>query len=163
MADPRTDAIDARQKFVEAWNKTMIDIWAERIYKLKIVQTAHLYHSPDLGSTNPLRVPIKADGRFCDLTLTQSFAEYGLWVDLGVGREFRHGDYEHNKEYIEEHGRKRERRPWFSIRYYSSVMKLRDFMAESLGDEFKAMFCAALDSDNARYSTEHYRRKGYTR
>lgn len=156
MADPRTDAIDARRKFVEAWNKTMIDIWNERIYKLKVIDTGALWRSP-------LQLPVRADGRFYDITLSQNFLEYGLWQDLGVGRELRHGDYEHNKEYIEEHGRKRERRPWFSIRYYSSVMKLRDFMSESLGDEFKAMFCAALDSDNARYSTEHYRRKGYTR
>ena len=141
----------------------MIDIWAERIYKLKIIQTAHLYRSPSLGSKNPLRAPIQADGRFLDLDLTQSFAEYGLWIDLGVGRELRHGDYEHNKEYIEEHGRKRTPRRWFSVKYYSSVMRLRDFMAESLGDEFKSMFCAALDSDNARYNTDYYKSKGYTR
>lgn len=156
MADPRTAAVDARQKFVEAWNKTMIDIWNERIYKLKVIATGALWRSP-------LQLPVRADGHFYDITLSQNFLEYGLWQDLGVGRKLRHGDYEHNKGYIEEHGRKRERRPWFSIRYYSSVMNLRDFMAESLGDEFKSMFCAALDSDNARYSTEHYRRMGYTR
>lgn len=156
MADLRTAAVDARQKFVEAWNKTMIDIWNERIYKLKVIDTGALWRSP-------LQLPVRADGRFYDITLSQNFLEYGLWQDLGVGRELRHGDYEHNKEYIEEHGRKRERRPWFSIRYYSSVMNLRDFMAESLGDEFRSMFCAALDSDNARYSTEHYRRMGFTR
>lgn len=156
MADPRTAAVDARQKFVEAWNKTMIDIWNERICKLKVIDTGALWRSP-------LQLPVRADGRFYDITLSQNFLEYGLWQDLGVGRELRHGDYEHNKEYIEEHGRKRERRPWFSIRYYSSVMNLRDFMAESLGEEFRSMFCAALDSDNARYSTEHYRRMGYTR
>ncbi|MDE5988967.1 MAG: hypothetical protein K2H17_06180 [Duncaniella sp.] len=156
MADPRIDAIDARQKFIEAWNKTMIDIWAERIYKLKVFDTGALWRSP-------LELPVKADGRFYDITLSQNFLEYGLWQDLGVGRELRHGDYEHNKEYIEEHGRKRERRPWFSLKYYSSVMNLRDFMAESLGDEFKSMFCAALDSDNLRYSSGHYKRMGYTR
>lgn len=148
--------IDERKKFVEAWNKTMIDIWNERIYKLKVIDTGALWRSP-------LQLPVRADGRFYDITLSQNFLEYGLWQDLGVGRELRHGDYEHNKEYIEEHGRKRERRPWFSTRYYSSVMNLRDFMAESLGEEFRSMFCAALDSDNARYSTEHYRRMGYTR
>lgn len=157
------DPIAEREKFVEAWNKTMIDIWAEQIYRLGVVDTRKLYYSLELGSDSPLRLPVRADGRFYDISLTQSFFEYGLWQDLGVGRELRHGDYEHNKEYIEEHGRKRERRPWFSIRYYSSVMNLRDFMAESLGEEFRSMFCAALDSDNARYSTEHYRRMGYTR
>lgn len=156
MADPRTDAIDTRRKFVEAWNKTMIDIWSERIYKLKVIATGSLWRSP-------LQLPVRADGRFYDITLSQNFLEYGLWQDLGVGRELRHGDYEHNKEYIENHGRKREPRRWYSIKYYSSVMRLRDFMAESLGNEFKSIFCAALDSDNAKYNTDFYRRKGYTR
>lgn len=156
MADPETDAIDTRRKFVEAWNKTMIDIWQEQIVKLGVIDTKALWRST-------VALPVKPDGRFYDITLSQKFLEYGLWQDLGVGRELRHGDYEHNREHIEKHGRVRERRRWFSVKYYSSVMNLRDFMAESLGDEFKSMFCAALDSDNAKYNTEHYKRKGYTR
>lgn len=151
MADLGTDAVDARQKFVEAWNKTMVDIWAEQIYKLGVMDTGALWRSP-------LQLPVRADGRFYDITLSQNFLEYGLWQDLGVGREVPHGntgDIGHEKV--------RERRRWFSVKYYSSVMNLRDFMAESLGDEFKSMFCAALDSDNARYNTDFYRRKGYSR
>ena len=64
MADSRSDAVDARQKFVEAWNKTMIDIWAERIYKLKVMDTGALWRSP-------LELPVRADGRFYDITLSQ--------------------------------------------------------------------------------------------
>ena len=156
MADTDTDAINARRKFVEAWNKTMIDIWAERIAKLDVIDTGALWRSPKVLS-------VKADGRFYDITLSHTFLEYGLWQDLGVGREIRHGDYGYNKEYIENHGRKREPRRWLSPKYYSSVMNLRDFMAESLGDEFKSMFCNALDADNARFNTAFYRRKGYKR
>lgn len=151
MADTRNDSVNTRQKFVEAWNKTLIDIWSERIYKLNVVDTGSLWRSP-------LTLPIRADGRFYDITLSQSFLEYGLWQDLGVGREVPHGnngDIGKNKV--------RERRRWFSIKYYSSVMNLRDFLAESLGDEFKSMFCAALDSDKAKNNTEFYRRKGYAR
>lgn len=151
MDDPRTDSVEARRKFVEAWNKTMIDIWAERIYKLKVIDTGSLWRSP-------LELPVKADGRFYDITLSQNFLEYGLWQDLGVGREVPHGNSgDIGRDKV------RERRRWFSVKYYSSVMNLRDFMAESLGDEFKSMFCAALDSDNARYSTDFYKRMGYTR
>lgn len=151
MAQSGNDAIEARRKFVESWNKTMIDIWLEQISKLGVIDTGALLRSP-------LSLPVKADGRFYDITLSQNFLEYGLWQDLGVGREVHHGnpgDIGRDKV--------RERRRWFSIKYYSSVMKLRDFMAESLGDEFKAMLCEALDSDNARYNTNFYKRKGYTR
>lgn len=127
----------------------MIDIWQERINALHVVDTGALWRSP-------LQLPVHSDGRFYDITLSQSFLEYGLWQDLGVGREVPHGnpgDIGRDKV--------RERRRWFSVKYYSSVMNLRDFMAESLGSEFKSMFCAALDSDNAKRGTDFYRRKGY--
>lgn len=142
-------ATEARKKYVEAWNKTMIDIWQERIHKLRVMDTGALWRSVT-------QLPVRADGRFYDITLSQNFLEYGLWQDLGVGREVPHGnpgDIGRDK--------KRERRRWFSVKYYSSVLALRDFMAESLGDEFKSMFCAALDSDVAKKYTNFYRKKGY--
>lgn len=152
----RKDDVDIRQRFVEGWNNTMIDIWTERIRLLDVVDTGALLRSP-------VKLPVQHDGRFLDLTLSQTFLEYGLWQDLGVGRELHHGEHERNKEYIENHVLTRDRRRWFSVKYYSSVMKLRDFMAYSIGAEFKSMFCAALDADEARYSSAFYRRKGYTR
>lgn len=146
MAD--RDPIAEREKFIEGWNKTMVEIWVERIKLLGIVDTGSLLASP-------MELPVQADGRFYDITLSQTFLEYGLWQDLGTGREVpigNPGDIGREK--------KRERRRWFSIKYYSSIMKLRDFMAESLGNEFKAMFCNALDADRLRHSSQYYRRKG---
>lgn len=146
MAD--RDPIAEREKFIEGWNKTMVEIWAERIKLLGIVDTGSLLASP-------MELPVQADGRFYDITLSQTFLEYGLWQDLGTGREVpigNPGDIGREK--------KRERRRWFSTKYYSSIMKLRDFMAESLGNEFKAMFCNALDADRLRHSSQYYRRKG---
>ena len=146
MADNNA-AVDARQKFVEAWNKTMIDIWQERIHKLKVINTGALWRSP-------LTLPITADGRFLDVTLSENFLEYGLWQDLGTGREVpigNPGDIGHDKV--------RERRRWFSTAYYRSVMNLRDFMAESLGEEFLGMF-TNLDADDYRRNSNYYRRKG---
>lgn len=149
-----TDTIDQRRKFVNAWNSTMVDIWRERIKLLSppVYDTGSLY-----SSIKFLRID-DADERWTRFTLSQTFLEYGLWQDLGVGREVPHGnpgDIGHDKV--------RERRRWFSVKYFSSTLRMRDFMAESLGDEFKAMFCSALDVENARYDTEFYRRKGYTR
>ena len=125
----------------------MLDIWQERIFKLKVMDSGSLWRSP-------LELPVRADGRFYDITLSQTFLEYGLWQDLGVGREVpigNGGDIGRDK--------KRVRRRWFSTKYYASVMALRDFMAESLGQEFIGMF-ANLDADDMRRNTDYYRRKG---
>lgn len=142
------DPIAEREKFVEGWNNTMVDIWIERIRLLDVVDTGALLASP-------LQLPVRADGRFYDITLSQTFLEYGLWQDLGTGREVpigNPGDIGRDKV--------RERRRWFSTKYYSSIMKLRDFMGRSLGDEFKSMFCDTLDADRARHNSNYYRRKG---
>ena len=135
------DPIAEREKFVEGWNNTMVDIWIERIRLLDVVDTGALLSSP-------LQLPVRADGRFYDIALSQTFLEYGLWQDLGTGREVpigNPGDIGHDKV--------RERRRW-------SIMKLRDFMGRSLGDEFKSMFCDTLDADRARHNSNYYRRKG---
>lgn len=150
MAQLTQEQIDSRKKYVEAWNKTMVAIWIERIEMLNVIDTGALWRSP-------LYMEVQADGRFYDITLSQTFLEYGLWQDLGVGREVPHGnpgDIGRDK--------KRERRRWFSTKYYSSVLKLRDFMAMSLGNEFKAMLCDALDADRLRHNTAYYRKKGYS-
>lgn len=173
MAD--RNPIAEREKFVVGWNKTMVDIWVERIRLLNVINTGAL-----LAST--IYLPVKADGRFYSFELTHNFLEYGLWQDLGTGREIPIGNPGDVKcldmEYREEHGlnipRKRgkkwgggmtsghprEPRRWYSTKYYSSYMRLRDFIAESLGDEFKAMFCNELDADRVKRSTDYYRRKG---
>lgn len=147
MADDVKD-IATRQKFVEAWNNTMIDIWQERICKLGVVDTGALWRSV-------LKLPVRADGRFYDITLSQTFLEYGLWQDLGTGKEVpigNSGDLGHAKA--------RERRRWFSTKYYSSVLRLRDFLADSVGDEFKSVFTNAFSSDLLRKSTKYYSSKG---
>ena len=142
-----TDPIEARKKFVEAWNKTMIDIWQEKIYKYHIIDTGNLYASPKALS-------IKADGRFYDITLSQAFLEYGIWQDLGTGREVPIGNGgDIGREKV------RQRRPWFSPKYYTSVMNLRDFYAESLGYEFVGLF-ANLDSDDLRRQSGYYKKHG---
>ncbi len=143
------DPVEDRRKFVEAWNKTMIDIWVDRIKKLDVVDTGALMRSP-------ISLPVQADGRFFDLTLSQSFLEYGIWQDLGTGRNTAIGNT-HKKD-MDGWSNKREARRWFSTKYYASVMKLRDFMALSLGREFVGLF-ANLDADKLRKNSNYYRSK----
>ena len=120
-------AQDARQKYILAFNATMLEIWKERITLLEVIDTGLLLRSP-------LALPVKADGRFFEVTLSQAFLEYGLWQDYGVGRETPRG----NSGDI---GRRkvRQRRPWFSKKYYASVLNLRDFLGENIGQEFQGI------------------------
>ncbi len=69
MAD-RTDtqAVEERRRWVEGWNATMVDIWHERISKLRVIDTGELYHSP-----TALSIKTDADGRFLEFSLSHSF------------------------------------------------------------------------------------------
>lgn len=132
-------AQEQRQKYIEAFNATMIQIWQERITLLDVIDTAALLHSP-------LALPVRADGRFFEVSLSQEFIEYGLWQDYGVGRETPRG----NSGNI---GRKkvRKRRPWFSKKYYASVMNLRDFLADNIGHEFQGIIADTFARTNKIY------------
>jgi hypothetical protein len=127
-------AQEAREKFVLAFNRTMIDIWKERITMLDVRDTDALLNSPISLST-------RHDGRFFEVQLSQEFLEYGLWQDYGVGRETPRG----NSGDI---GRKkvRQRRPWFSKKYFASVMNIKEFYADNLGHEFQAIIADAFAS-----------------
>lgn len=148
---PENNAIESRQKFVDAFNRTMIQIWQEQITKLGVIDTHRLLHSV-------VALPVKADGRFYEISLSQAFLEYGLWQDYGTGKEIPRG----NDGDI---GRDRKRKPrrWFSPKYYASIMNLRDFLAESIGEEFVGVVSNALD-DRLRQSikeSENHKRQSH--
>lgn len=132
-------AQDARQKYILSFNATMLEIWKERITLLEVIDTGLLLRSP-------LALPVKADGRFFEVTLSQMFLEYGLWQDYGVGRETPRG----NSGDI---GRRkvRQRRPWFSKKYYASVLNLRDFLGENIGQEFQGVIADTFARTNKIY------------
>lgn len=132
-------AQDARQKYILAFNATMLEIWKERITLLEVIDTGLLLRSP-------LSLSVKADGRFFEVTLSQAFLEYGLWQDYGVGRETPRG----NSGDI---GRRkvRQRRPWFSKKYCASVLNLRDFLGENIGQEFQGVIADTFARTNKIY------------
>ena len=143
----------------------MLEIWKERITLLEVIDTGLLLRSP-------LSLPVKADGRFFEVTLSQAFLEYGLWQDYGVGREFpRKGSaspvgleqlpaagngnasiasVETPRGNSGDIGRRkvRQRRPWFSKKYYASVLNLRDFLGENIGQEFQGIIADTFPRTN---------------
>lgn len=135
--------IRERTQYLEAFDDTMVAIWLEKIQKLGIVDTGALRSS--VRALPPIIVSERM--RFM---LTQEFLEYGLYVDAGTGREV----YRGNPGDI---GRPkvRERKEWFSKKYYASVMNLKEFMAESAGEEFFAVCSAIFDGDAMRSRTSN--------
>lgn len=133
-------AIEERQKYVMAFNDTMIKIWKEQITLLDVIDTGRLLNSP-------VSVRTQADGKFSEVQLSQAFLEYGIWQDYGTGKEIARG----NGGDIGR-TRKRKKRPWFSYKYYASVMNIKDFMADSLGRQFQGIIADALDSSKFRYN-----------
>ena len=117
-------ALEQRQKFVNGFNDTMLKIWQEQITLLGVIDTGALLASPKA-------LPLRADGRFMEVGLSQSFLEYGLWQNYGTGRETPRGNSGDLGR-----AKKRQRRRWFSRKYYASVMNIKEFYEENIGREF---------------------------
>lgn len=138
--DQELAAFKEREKFVSAFNETMLKIWKEQMTLLDVIDTGALLASPKA-------LPLRADGQFIELGLSQSFLEYGLWQNFGTGKETPRG----NKGDM---GRKkvRQKKPWFSRKYYASVMNLRDFLADNMAKEFVGVVAQSLDDKYLRYN-----------
>ena len=131
---------EEREKFVFAFNRTMITIWCEQITLLNVIDTGRLLRSLKA-------LPVRADGRFIEIGLSQSFLEYGLWQNFGTGKEISRGNSgDLGRE------RKRQKKPWFSRKYYASVMNLRDFLADNIAHEFVGIVARSLDDKYVRYN-----------
>ncbi len=131
---------EEREKFVFAFNRTMITIWCEQITLLNVIDTGRLLRSLKA-------LPVRADGRFIEIGLSQSFLEYGLWQNFGTGKEIPRGNSgDLGRE------RKRQKKPWFSRKYYASVMNLRDFLAYNIAHEFVGIVARSLDDKYVRYN-----------
>lgn len=130
--------LEARQKYVTAFNATMVKIWREQIALLGVIDTGALYRST-------VGISMTADGKFIDITLEQAFNTYGLFVDYGTGRNtprVNSGDIGRANP--------RKRKRWFSRKYYASVMNIQEFYADSLGLEFCRAISNALNPDIMR-------------
>lgn len=131
-------SIEARRKYVRAFNATMVKIWREQIALLGVIDTGALYRST-------LAVGMNADGKFIDITLSQAFNTYGLFVDYGTGRNTPRGN---SGDIGRANPRKRKR--WFSRKYYASVMNIQEFFADNVGQEFCRAVSNALNPDIMR-------------
>ena len=58
--------LEARRKYVTAFNATMIKIWREQIALLGVIDTGALYRST-------VGISMTADGKFINISLEQAF------------------------------------------------------------------------------------------
>lgn len=121
--------MEQREKYIRAWNDTMVRIWRERITLLGVFRTGQLYSSVQ-------NTPVRADGRFYNVSFSFSFMEYGVFQDRGTNRRYRRGNSGDTGH--AEYAAKRPRR-WFSRPWYSSTENLKDFLADDAGQQFVAM------------------------
>lgn len=137
--DPKDrDAIEERRKYVRAFNDTMVTIWRERILALGVMRTGSLY-----SSVVGLKALPDADALSAEFSL--KFLTYGIFQNFGTGKEVPRG----NPGDI---GRPKVRkaRRWFDKKYYSSVMNIRDFWADSLSLEYIGIVTDALSDRKLR-------------
>lgn len=137
-ANREQQAQDEREKYVMAFNDTMLKIWQEQITLLGVIDTHSLLRSPTA-------LPVRTDGRFFEVGLSQAFLEYGLWQDYGTGRETPRGNSDDlGREKV------RGRRRWFSRKYYASVMNIKEFFADNLGKEYQGILSDIFDDKGLR-------------
>jgi hypothetical protein len=137
-------ALTERDKYISAFNATMTKIWREQMTLLGVIDTGQLLSSP-------IGIRCDKDERIVNINLGLSFLEYGLWQNYGTGRETprgNSGDIGRDKV--------RQKRPWFSKKFFASYMNLKEFMADSLGREFLGMISDALDADKMRRKSVFY-------
>lgn len=134
-------SLSEREKYILAFNDTMLKIWRERITLLGVYERPRRksrVEDPHLLDTL-VSLPVKADGQFFEVQLSQQFLEYGVWQDYGTGRETPRG----NSGDIG-HAKVRQKRRWFSVKYYASVMNLKDFFADNLGRQFQGLIADTI-------------------
>jgi hypothetical protein len=137
-ANREQQAQDEREKYVMAFNDTMLKIWQEQITLLGVIDTHSLLRSPTA-------LPVRTDGRFFEVGLSQAFLEYGLWQDYGTGRETPRGNSgDLGREKV------RGRRRWFSRKYYASVMNIKEFFADNLGKEYQGILSDIFNDKGLR-------------
>lgn len=136
--DPKL-ALNEREKYVRAFNSTMIKIWREQIILLGVVDTGALYRSV-------VATGMKADGKYTSISLSQKFNLYGLYVDYGTGSNTPRGN---PGDIGKANPRKRKR--WFSRKYYASVMNIREFFADNLARQACGVI-AAIETGSEKMS-----------
>lgn len=126
--------------YERGWANEMVNIWKEKILHYRIRHTGALFQS--------IRINSLSNGNH----IFHRFLMYGIYQNNGVGNGYFHGnsgkDDNQGLQFLRRsdprHANKhRQPRPWFSRRYYASVLKLRDIEALLYGYQYQGI-CADI-------------------
>ena len=120
---------------VAAWADITLKIWREKITELKVWESGALYES----LKNALLMAAGNDVNRIDF----SFKLYGIFVDMGTGREiFKGNDGDLGFTPI------RKRKEWYSRIFYREVMRLKEIISEKFGEHIANTIVYAMKPIN---------------
>jgi len=147
------------EAYVDAWSEKMIEIWTEKIERLRAVRSGALHESLDD------KISHVASGEEISL----KFLEYGLAVEYGVGNGYSHDnggdllilDPEYRRVNgldrrrragprsapYRSSGKPRVRKPWFNARYFASLRAMTNDLARIFGEEAANAVVANISSN----------------
>ena len=112
---------------IEAWAKIVIDIWEEKIIQEQILDTQELFDS--------LSQHLLKHSRGSIAKVEFAFKLYGIYVDMGVGKETARGNsgnleqYSYYDDFIQSKRLRRKPQSWYSKVFYGQVKKLTEILA----------------------------------
>lgn len=143
-------------KYYDAWTRTQLDIWREKIERMRIVSTGALHES---FASHIAQSEMSA-------TITMRFAQYGIYQALGTGRGYTPGNLGNleflDKDYRQAHGldkprkvgpawggyktsgKPRKARDWYSKKLYMSVMAMAEDLARIGAENAAHVVCEQL-------------------
>lgn len=138
---PQNGTIDINDT-IAAWADIVIEKWHAKITELKVYDKGNL----DDSLMQDLLVNSGVDIDKIEFT----FKLYGIFVDMGVGKEIskgNSGDLGFTPE--------RKAKEWFSRKYYGQIMKLREILMEkySKAIAFSMINTISADFDQRYHST----------
>ena len=128
-------------QYVSGWHRMMSKIWLDRLQLMGVYHRGMLQESVRSMTHSTLRL---SEGY--QMRATYSFLTYGMYVDAGVGKGYRHGNggdlHFLDKVHRAKHnlGKARERRPWMSVSWRISRRVLVSQLSQQLGKEFVGLF-----------------------
>lgn len=106
----------------------MLAIWREKLF---VTPRTRAYRSGALFRSVQSGMVFAHSDDYLNLHFRYKYLCYGIYVERGTGREVfagNNGDIGRSK--------RRRRRPWMYPAYMRSIDSIRDFLAESVGQQF---------------------------